>query len=115
MGRKNNKRNTRKNIAKETETDYKVTISLNERFSILNKIQECNHILEPHPTQLRTLMCSKCGHIITKNFVNLDEYNKLRFKKLVDTKIIRFADGEVYVEINENMRGQDVFIIQSTF
>ena len=35
-------------------------------------------------------------------------------KKLVDTKIIRFADGEVYVEINENMRGQDVFIIQST-
>ena len=35
-------------------------------------------------------------------------------KKLVDTKIIRFADGEVYVEINENMRGQDVFVIQST-
>ena len=35
-------------------------------------------------------------------------------KKLVNTKIIRFADGEVYVEINENMRGQDVFIIQST-
>ena len=35
-------------------------------------------------------------------------------KKLVDTKIIRFADGDVYVEINENMRGQDVFIIQST-
>lgn len=35
-------------------------------------------------------------------------------KKLVDTKITRFADGEVYVEINENMRGQDVFVIQST-
>ena len=35
-------------------------------------------------------------------------------KKLVDIKIIRFADGEVYVEINDNMRGQDVFIIQST-
>ena len=29
-------------------------------------------------------MCSKWD-IITKNFVNLDEYNKLRFKKLVDT------------------------------
>ena len=26
----------------------------------------------------------------------------------------RFADGEVRVEINDNMRGQDVFIIQST-
>jgi ribose-phosphate pyrophosphokinase len=39
--------------------------------------------------------------------------SKLR-SKLVDTKITRFADGEVYVEINENMRGQDVFVIQST-
>jgi ribose-phosphate pyrophosphokinase len=29
-------------------------------------------------------------------------------------KIGRFADGEVRVEINDNMRGQDVFIIQST-
>ena len=26
----------------------------------------------------------------------------------------RFADGEVWVEILENVRGQDVFIIQST-
>ena len=33
--------------------------------------------------------------------------NKLG-QKIVDTKITRFADGEVYVEINENMRGQDV-------
>lgn len=39
--------------------------------------------------------------------------NKLG-QKIVDTKITRFADGEVYVEINENMRGQDVFVIQST-
>ena len=42
------------------------------------------------------------------------EIEKKLNKKLVDTKIIRFADGEVYVEINENMRGQDVFVIQST-
>ena len=42
------------------------------------------------------------------------EITKKLNKKLVDTKIIRFADGEVYVEINENMRGQDVFVIQST-
>ena len=34
--------------------------------------------------------------------------------KLVDTNIKKFADGEVYVEINENIRGNSVFVIQST-
>tara|TARA_B100000941_G_C28494614_1_gene550073 strand:+ start:246 stop:1178 length:933 start_codon:yes stop_codon:yes gene_type:complete len=49
------------------------------------------------------------------NNINLSkEIAKKLNKKLVDIKIIRFADGEVYVEINDNMRGQDVFIIQST-
>ena len=28
--------------------------------------------------------------------------------------IKRFADSEVYVEIKENMRGNDVYLIQST-
>jgi len=34
--------------------------------------------------------------------------------KLVNSNIIRFADGEVYVEINENIRGNSIFVIQST-
>ena len=34
--------------------------------------------------------------------------------KLVNTNIKCFADGEVYVEINENIRGNSVFVIQST-
>jgi len=34
--------------------------------------------------------------------------------KLVNSKIIRFADGEVYVEINENIRGNSIFVVQST-
>lgn len=33
---------------------------------------------------------------------------------LTDATIKRFADKEVFVEINENMRGEDVFLIQST-
>lgn len=33
---------------------------------------------------------------------------------LTDARIQRFSDEEVFVEINENMRGEDVFIIQST-
>ncbi len=34
--------------------------------------------------------------------------------KLINTNIIRFADGEIYIEINENIRGNSVFVIQST-
>jgi hypothetical protein len=30
------------------------------------------------------------------------------------TKVRRFADEEIFVEINENVRGEDVFVIQST-
>ena len=33
---------------------------------------------------------------------------------LVDASLRRFSDMEVFVEINENMRGEDVFLIQST-
>lgn len=34
--------------------------------------------------------------------------------ELSQAKVDRFSDGEVNVEINENVRGHDVFIIQST-
>ena len=34
--------------------------------------------------------------------------------KLVNTNIKRFADGEIYIEINENIRGNSVFVVQST-
>ena len=34
--------------------------------------------------------------------------------KLADASIRKFADGEIFVKINENIRGEDVYIIQST-
>ena len=34
--------------------------------------------------------------------------------KLGDADVSRFSDGEVYVQINENVRGTDVFIVQPT-
>ena len=34
--------------------------------------------------------------------------------KLVNTNIKKFADGEIYIEINENIRGNRVFVVQST-
>ena len=36
------------------------------------------------------------------------------FRPLTKARVERFADDEIWVEIQENMRGEDVFIIQST-
>jgi ribose-phosphate pyrophosphokinase len=33
---------------------------------------------------------------------------------LCDAEVSRFSDGEVYVQINENVRGADVFVLQPT-
>ncbi len=34
--------------------------------------------------------------------------------KLINSNIKRFSDGEIYVEINENIRGNSIFVVQST-
>ena len=34
--------------------------------------------------------------------------------KLVNANIEKFSDGEIYVEINENIRGNSIFVIQSS-
>jgi len=47
----------------------------------------------------RTLAQAICGE--------LDE-------RLTSCKVQRFADGEIFVEIEDNVRGEDVFVIQST-
>ena len=36
------------------------------------------------------------------------------YTRLGDATVDRFSDGEIHVQINENVRGDDVFIIQST-
>jgi ribose-phosphate pyrophosphokinase len=41
---------------------------------------------------------------------NIAKYLKT---KLVNSSIKRFNDGEIYIEINENIRGNSIFIIQS--
>jgi ribose-phosphate pyrophosphokinase len=42
------------------------------------------------------------------------DISKILKLKLVNTNIKKFADGEIYIEINENIRGNSVFVIQST-
>ena len=41
---------------------------------------------------------------------NIAKYLKT---KLVNSNIKKFADGEIYIEINENIRGNSIFIVQS--
>ena len=41
---------------------------------------------------------------------NIAKYLKT---KLVNSSIRKFADGEIYIEINENIRGNSIFIVQS--
>ncbi len=50
----------------------------------------------------------------TSNTKLSKEISKLLKLKLVNTNIKRFSDGEIYIEINENIRGNSVFVIQST-
>ena len=43
-----------------------------------------------------------------------NKISKYLKSKLVNSNIKKFSDGEIYVEINENIRGNSVFVIQST-
>ena len=50
----------------------------------------------------------------TSNFKLCKDIARNLKLKLVNTNIKRFADDEIYVEINENIRGNTIFVIQST-
>tara|TARA_B100000579_G_scaffold427319_1_gene435777 strand:+ start:521 stop:1456 length:936 start_codon:yes stop_codon:yes gene_type:complete len=49
----------------------------------------------------------------TSNLPLSEKVAKYLGDKITDASIRRFADEEVYVEIKENIRGEDVFIIES--
>ena len=49
----------------------------------------------------------------TSNLKLSKDISKHLKSKLVNSSIRNFSDGEIYVEINENIRGNSIFIIQS--
>ena len=53
------------------------------------------------------LLTGNSNKVLSKNIA---KYLK---SKLVNSSIRKFADGEIYIEINENIRGNSIFIIQS--
>ena len=53
------------------------------------------------------LLSGNSNKVLSKNIA---KYLKT---KLVNSSIRKFSDGEIYVEINENIRGNSIFIIQS--
>ena len=54
------------------------------------------------------LLTGNSNKVLSKNIA---KYLKT---KLVNSSIRKFSDGEIYVEINENIRGNSIFIIQSS-
>jgi len=53
------------------------------------------------------LLTGNSNKVLSKNIAR---YLKT---KLVNSSIRKFADGEIYTEINENIRGNSIFIVQS--
>ena len=53
------------------------------------------------------LLTGNSNKVLSKNIA------KFLKTKLVNSSIRKFADGEIYIEINENIRGNSIFIIQS--
>ena len=53
------------------------------------------------------LLTGNSNKVLSKNIA---KYLKT---KLVNSSIKKFTDGEIYVEINENIRGNSIFIVQS--
>ena len=53
------------------------------------------------------LLTGNSNKILSKNIA------KYLRTKLVNSSIRKFSDGEIYIEINENIRGNSIFIIQS--
>ena len=55
-------------------------------------------------------------HIISGNSnpILAKEISSELKENIIDVAVTRFSDQEVFVEINENVRGKNIFIIQST-
>ena len=53
------------------------------------------------------LLTGNSNKVLSKNIA------KYLRTKLVNSSIRKFSDGEIYIEINENIRGNSIFIIQS--
>ena len=53
------------------------------------------------------LLTGNSNKVLSKNIA------KYLRSKLINSSIRKFSDGEIYVEINENIRGNSIFIIQS--
>jgi ribose-phosphate pyrophosphokinase len=55
-------------------------------------------------------------HIISGNSnpILAKEISSELKESIIDVTVTRFSDQEVFVEINENVRGKNIFIIQST-
>ena len=87
-----------------------------------------NNRVNQQPAFVSVSSSQKSGKKASKETISLDsmvlitgsahidlskEISRLIGVPLADADLKRFADGEVSIQINENLRGKDVFIVQS--
>ena len=67
----------------------------------------------PSPTEPK-LIAGNSNQTLAKAITRRLSMNRGVSLGLVDTRVERFNDAEIFVEVYENVRGEDMFIIQST-
>ncbi len=60
------------------------------------------------------LIAGNSNHKLSEAIARRMSMHRGKAVKLVDTRVERFNDGEIFVEVYENVRGEDMFILQST-
>jgi ribose-phosphate pyrophosphokinase len=60
------------------------------------------------------LIAGNSNQPLARQIARRMSFHRGEIVKLVDARVERFNDGEIFVEVFENVRGEDMFIIQST-
>ena len=60
------------------------------------------------------LICGNANRPLAESIAKRITFHRGQKVKLIDTRVERFNDGEIFVEVYENVRGEDMFILQPT-
>lgn len=80
-------------------------------FSLLEFLSQGSHLKSKFPNfQIKIMKLLACN----SNPILSQEISNYLGLKLINAEVKKFADHEIFVEIKENVRGEDIFVVQST-